>query len=128
MTKTPSQKWNDVIQIHKKNCQKITKISKSIRYVGVINMFGRTLTGVIQPGTKPLLKSEQVKNEFFIISTLITLRNDQSKAFGDLEQLILKHKKVTIVAFQQKNITYYISIDSNIKNIEKIILKIKKII
>ncbi len=128
MTKTPSQKWNESILIHKKNCQQVTKISKSIRYVGVINQFGRTLTGLIQPGTKPSLKAEQVKNEFFIISNLITLRNDQTTAFGELDYIILKHKKVIIVAFQQKKNTYYVSIDSDVKDLEKIILKIKKLI
>ena len=79
MRKTPADKWKETISKYKLQCQKIMRVSKSIRYTGVINEFGRTLTGIIKPGVKPLLKSEQVKNEFFIISTLMTLRKDPSK-------------------------------------------------
>ena len=53
---------------------KYSEISNSIRYAGVINVYGRTLTGIVRPNQKPLLKSEQIKNEFFIISNLISLR------------------------------------------------------
>ena len=68
MAKTPEQKWTESIQGYRKKCQQVLNLSKSIRYVGVINKYGRTLTGIIRPGIKPLLKSEDAKNEFFIIS------------------------------------------------------------
>jgi len=74
MAITPEQKWKSSILEYRKKCLKIMKISDSIRYVGVINEYGRTLTGMITPKIKPLLKAEDVKNEFFIISTLMTLR------------------------------------------------------
>ena len=128
MAKTPAEKWKEQIQNYKKNCQKIMKTSKSLRYVGVINEYGRTLTGIIQPGLKPLLNSEQVKNEFFIISTLMTLRKSYAKKIGELDFMLLSHPKVTILAFQRKNITYYVSIDIKTKNIENLVSKIKKIL
>ena len=128
MAKTPAEKWKEQIQNYKKNCQKIMKTSKSLRYVGVINEYGRTLTGIIQPGLKPLLNSEQAKNEFFIVSTLTTLRKEPSKALGDLDYVILKHKKATIIAFQKTSVTYYLSFSDKLPNIEKIITKVKKVI
>ena len=128
MAKTPEQKWKDTITKYKKQCQKIMGVSKSIRYAGVINEFGRTLTGTVRPGTKPLLKSEQVKNEFFVISTLMSLRKDTSNSVGKLDHVILQHQKVTIVILQKKNITYYVSIDRKEKGLEKIISSIKKMI
>ena len=128
MAKTPEQKWKDTITKYKKQCQKIMGVSKSIRYAGVINEFGRTLTGTVRPGTKPLLKSEQVKNEFFIISTLMTLRKEPSNAIGKLDYVVLKHVKVSILAYQKNNITYYVSIDAKEKGLDKIIPKIKKLI
>ena len=76
MQKTPADKWKATISKYKSQCQKIMGVSKSIRYTGVINEYGRTLTGIVRPGVKPLLKSEQVKNEFFIISTLMSLRKN----------------------------------------------------
>ncbi|HSG74035.1 MAG TPA: hypothetical protein VLA01_02440 [Nitrosopumilaceae archaeon] len=128
MQKTPADKWKATISKYKSQCQKIMGVSKSIRYTGVINEYGRTLTGIVRPGVKPLLKSEQVKNEFFIISTLMTLRKGPSSAVGKLNYVVLKHQKVTILAYQKDNVTFYISIDAKEKALDKIIPKIQKLI
>ena len=128
MANTPAEIWKDkIIQLRKK-CQSILEISDSIRYAGVVNAYGRTLTGIVRPNVKPLLKSEQVKNEFFIISTLMTLRRDTVNAVGKLDYVLLQHQKVSIVIFQKDDLTYYISIDRTEKNIDKIITSIKKLI
>jgi hypothetical protein len=128
MVKTPSEKWKKSILKYKKQCQSILKISNNIRYVGVINNYGRTLTGVIRPNLKPLLKSEEVKHEFFIISTLFSLRKDGTNSLGKLDHIILKHSKVNVIVFQKSNVTFYISINSKEKSLDKIITLIKKII
>ena len=128
MVKTPADKWKDTIIKYRKQCQNILKFSKSIRYAGVINVYGRTLTGIVRPDLKPLLKSEQVKNEFFVISTLMSLRKNTFNAIGKLEHMILQHQKITIVVLQKNDITYWVSINKKEKNIEKIIASIKKII
>lgn len=128
MAKTPAEIWKDKIIQYRKKCQNILQISDSIRYAGVVNAYGRTLTGIVRPNVKPLLKSEQVKNEFFIISTLMTLRRDTVNAIGKLDYVLLQHQKVSIVIFQKDDLTYYISIDRAEKNTDKIITGIKKII
>lgn len=128
MVKTPAEKWKLNIIKFRKQCQVILKLSNSIRYVGVINNYGRTLTGIINPSLKPLLKSEQIKNEFFILSTLMTLRKDVVTTMGQLEHGVLQHQKVTIVILQKNNVTYYITINKKEKNLEKIISTIKKTI
>ncbi len=127
MVKTPAEKWKDTIIKYRKQCQNILKLSNSIRYAGVINVYGRTLTGIVRPNLKPLLKSEQVKNEFFIISTLMSLRKNTSTV-GRLEYMILQHQKITIVVLQKNDITYYVSINKKEKGLEKIISSIKKTI
>jgi hypothetical protein len=127
MSKTPEQKWKDSIISYRKNCQKIIMISKSIRYAGVINEYGRTLTGMIQPGIKPILKPEDAKNEFFIVSNLITLRHAQTKAFGLLDHIVLQHKKATIVCIPNENIVYYVSLNPGVKSLDEIIRKIKRL-
>ena len=128
MVKTPAEKWKDTIIKYRKQCQSILKLSNSIRYAGVINVYGRTLSGIIQPNRKPLLKPEDIKNEFFIISTMMSLRKNTSNAVGKLEHMILQHQKITIVVLQKNNITYWVSINRKEKGIEKIIASIKKII
>lgn len=127
MNRTPQQKWNNTITNFRKKCQQIIKVSKNIRYVGVINKYGMTLTGIIGPEVKPLLKAEQVKNEFFIISTLMTLRKTSVPSLGELDYVILNHQKALIVLFQRNKITYYVSIDRKEKELNRIIQKIKKL-
>ncbi|HSB57813.1 MAG TPA: DUF6659 family protein [Nitrosopumilaceae archaeon] len=130
MTKTPNQKWTDEIVEHRKKCQGILLISPVIRYVGLINEYGRTLTGIIKQGTTPLLKPAQVRNEFFLISTLLSMRRNNHLAIGDMDYSIFKHKKVTLLAFSKKEGTYYISLDPNVSFdlLSEIIGKIKKLI
>jgi hypothetical protein len=128
MIKSPSDKWKKSILKYRKQCQSIIQISNNIRYVGVINNYGRTLTGVIKPNLKPLLKSEEVKQEFFIISTLFSLRKNGVNSLGKLDYIILKHSKVNVIVFQKSDITFYVSINSKEKSLDKIISLIKKTI
>ena len=128
MKKTPAAKWQDAVISYKKKCQSILQLSDHVRYAGVINAYGRTLTGIIKPNVKPLLKSEEVKNEFFIVSTLISLRQSSEKEIGKLDYVILKHTKTHIVILHKNNVTFYISINPKEKNSEQLVSKIKKII
>ena len=128
MKKTPTDRWQNTITNYKKKCQNILKLSNNIRYAGVINAYGRTLTGVIKPKLTPLLKSEEVKNEFFIVSTLISLRQASDSSVGKLDYMLLKHSKVHIIILHKKEITFYISIDPKEKNFEQLVSKIKKTI
>ena len=128
MVKTPADKWKETIIKYRIQCQNILKISNNIRYAGVVNAYGRTLTGIIQPNLKPLLQSEDFKNELFVISTLISLRKESVSAIGKLEHVVLQHQKITIVILQKNNVTYYVSINKTEKGLEKIISSIKKTI
>lgn len=128
MVKTPAEKWKETVIKYRKQCQKILEISNSVRYAGVVNAYGRTLTGMIKPNLKPLLQSEDFKNELFVISTLTSLRKNSLDTIGKLEHVVLQHKKITIVVLQKNNVTYYVSINRKEKSLEKIISSIKKII
>ena len=128
MKKTPADKWQDAVISYKKQCQSILKLSEHVRYAGVINAYGRTLTGIIKPNVKPLLKSEEIKNEFFIVSTLISLRQSSENDLGKLDYVILKHSKTNIIILHKNNVTFYVSINPKEKNSEQLVSKIKKII
>jgi hypothetical protein len=128
MVKTPADKWKETIIKYRIKCQNILKISNNIRYAGVVNAYGRTLTGIIQPNLKPLLQSEDFKNELFVISTLISLRKKSISTIGKLEHVVLQHQKITIVILQKNNVTYYVTINKTEKSLEKIISLIKKTI
>jgi len=128
--KTPSQKWTEQITQYRKKCQNILELSKSIRYVGLVNEYGRTLTGVLRPGLATLLSNESTRNEFFLVSTMLTMRNKASSALGNMDSVVIKHDKVTLVIFQRKEGVYYISVNKSVTPdaVNQIIIKIKKII
>ena len=128
MAKTPADRWKDTVSRYRRRCQKIMALSPGIRYAGAINAYGRTLAGMVRPGLRPLLKSEQVKNEFFVVSTLMSLRKSTSATAGSLSHVILEHQKVTILILAKKDITYYVSINKGQRNLDGIISKIKGII
>ena len=130
MQKTPNQKWNEQITQYRKKCQSILELSKSIRYVGLVNEYGRTLTGIFRPGLATLLSNEPARNEFFLVSTMLAMRNKASSALGNMDSATIRHDKVTLVVFQRKEGIYYISINKSATPdaVNKIIIKIKKII
>jgi predicted transcriptional regulator len=130
VNKTPNQNWIEKISAYKKKCQCILDISSSIRYVGLINQYGRTMTGIIKPGTNILLKSESARNEFFLVSALFNMRNKIDTAIGTMDYAIFKHDKVTLFVLQSKEGIYYVSLNGNVAPdvTVKIISKIKKII
>ena len=130
MEKTSRQRWVEQISQHRKRCQKILAISRSIRYVGLINEYGRTLTGIIRHGMTAILSDEPARNEFFLTSILLSMRKKASHALGNTDYVIFRHDKVTIIAFQRDEGTYYISVSKNMtpKVITKTISKIKKVI
>ena len=130
MQKTPSQKWTEQITQYRKKCQSILELSKSIRYVGLVNEYGRTLTGIFRPGLATLLSNEPARNEFFLVSTMLAMRNKASSALGNMDSATIRHDKVTLVIFQRKEGIYYISINKSITPdaVNQVITKIKKII
>ena len=127
MKKSDILKWNTILAKYKTKCEKISNISKSIRYVGVINLHGRTLAGKITSGTKPLFSPNQVRNEFFAITTSAKLRKQSLSAIGELNYIIFNHKKVIILLFQDKDAVYYITFESRSNPSKSIIEKIRKI-
>lgn len=130
MKATPSQRWNEEIAKYKKKCQQILGLSTSIRYVGLINQYGRTLTGIIRPGTKILLRPDPARNEFFLVSTVFNMRNKIDSAIGSLDYAVFRHNKVTLLVFQSREGIYYVSMSKNVTtdSMAKIVAKIKKVI
>ena len=120
--------WTKFISIHRKKCEKILSFSKDIRYVGVFNEYGRTISGKIRSGIKPMFSSNAVREEFFAIASIMKLKEKSAKTLGDIEFIIISHKKINILLFYKNNITYYITISSKIKLNSVLINKIKKLI
>ena len=128
MEKKSIQKWEKSREILRRNCKEIISLSKSIRYVGVINEHGRTLSGTLKPGIKPMFSREQVRDEFFAISSFMKLRNKAVTPIGKLNYILLNHQKVNSLVLQNKTITYYITFAKEVVPTESLIKKIIKLV
>ncbi len=120
--------WKKLIDIHRKNCETIINYSKDIRYAGAFNEYGRTIAGKIKPGVKPIFSANSVREEFFAIASTMRLRQKTAKELGNLEYVLIYHKKINIMLFSQKDITYYITLNSKINPSSALVDKIKKLI
>jgi hypothetical protein len=123
-----SQSWAKTVTQNRKKCERILSISKDIRYAGVFNEYGRTISGKIRPGVKPIFSPDSVRHEFFAIASMMRLREKTSKTLGDVDSISLIHKKINILLFYKNGITYYITINKKNKLNTVLLSKLKKII
>ena len=100
---------------NKENCHKLLLLSQKVRYVGMINNFGKTISGQLRPGLVPLLNVEQAINEHFIEATRNQLRKAFDSSLGPtLYTLTVNEKVITLTFPLQSGGYYYITLDNDI--------------
>ena len=118
--------------VYHDKCIAFLNISEKIRYVGIINRFGRTLSGKLRKDVKPLLSPEQARDEHFIESTRQQLRNSFESSIGTTIFSITKNEFVTLVLVPSKtndDVLYYATVDNDVSldEINNIINKVIEI-
>ena len=128
MNENKDNRSKEIVALYQDICLSILKISDSIRYVGIINRFGRTITGKLKNGMKPILTPEQARDERYIESTRQYLRRSLEISTGKSLFTIEKNENVTFLLIPQitKDILYYITIekDAELNEINEIINEI----
>ncbi len=118
----------DEITINQEKCLSFLKISEKIRYVGIINKFGRTITGKLKNGIRPLLTPEQARDERYIESTRQQLRKALEVSVGKSIYTIEKNENVVFLLIPDgfEDIFYYLTLekDTPLTEIDDIINKI----
>jgi hypothetical protein len=118
----------DERSINQEKCISILKISEKIRYVGIINRFGRTVTGKLKNGIRPLLTPEQARDERYIESTRQQLRKALNTTIGKSIFTIEKNENVTflLIPEETQDLFYYITMekDTSLDEINEIIDRI----
>ena len=105
----------------KEKCRNLLLLSQRIRYVGIINNFGRTVAGQLRAGLVPLLNVEQAINEHFVEATRNQLRKAFDAALGTtLYTLTVNEKVITLTFPFRSGGFYYITIDNDISSEELI--------
>ena len=117
-------------QRNREKCRKILDLSIKIRYVGVVNKFGRTLAGQLRIGIIPLLQADEVRNECFIEATRSQLRKNFEASIGKTEFTLTENEKVKTLTLSYQNYYYYITIEKDTidPDLEKIIKSIKTLL
>ena len=120
-------------QRNKEKCQMLLKISPKIRFVSIINEFGRTLAGQLRKGTVPLFNVEEARNEFFIEATTTRLRRNFESSIGKMEfTLTVNEKVIILIVLLTASIgrLYYFTLDkrSSLQEISEIKDTAKKLI
>jgi len=100
---------------NKERCHDLLLASQKVRYVGMINNFGRTIAGRLRAGLVPLLNVEHAINEHFIEAT----RNQLCKAFdpvlgSTLYTLTVNQKVITLTIPNKFGGYFYITLDNDI--------------
>jgi hypothetical protein len=100
-------------QKNKEKCQALLKLSPKIRYVGIVNEFGRTLAGQLRKGVVPLFRVEEARNEFFIEATRNRLKISFEHSIGKTEFTLTVSEKVIIliVPTSTRRHLYYFTFD-----------------
>ncbi|MDP8906851.1 MAG: hypothetical protein M3M87_04895 [Thermoproteota archaeon] len=105
----------DEMAINKEKCLSFLNISEKIRYVGIINKFGRTITGKLKSGIRPLLTPEQARDERYIESTRQQLRKALEVSIGKSLFTIEKNENVTFLLIPDKSNDnfYYMTLEKD---------------
>ena len=122
---------NDDKLTFQRKCVDILDISDKIRYVGILNKFGRTIAGKLRKETKPLLSPDQARDEHFIESIRQQLRNSFDNSIGKTHHSITKNEHVILILIpsQSQEVLYYITTDKDttLDHVNDIITHVKKL-
>jgi uncharacterized protein DUF6659 len=111
----------------RKICKQFLELSPKIRYVGLMNNFGRTISGQLRKGVIPLFSPDEARDENFLEATRNQLRKKFEKAIGKTRFTITENEKVKIVTIPITRGFFYITLEKDTENREilKIIESIK---
>ncbi len=110
-----TDKNNLTKSIYQNKCLEFLNISENIRYVGILNRFGRTIAGRLRKEIQPLLSPDQARDEHFIESVRQQLRNSFNTSIGKTLFSITKNEFVILLLIPSENqdVLYYITIDKD---------------
>lgn len=101
------------IRKNKEICARILALHPKIRYVGMINAFGKTIAAELRKGLRPLFKTEEARDEFFLTGMRESLRKSFVPSLGRNHFTLSVHEKVRIVSFSNDRTTFYVTLEKD---------------
>lgn len=99
---------------HQMICQKISRISPYIRFVGVIGNKGELMAYYRRPNLNPMLNERNTQHQFANISINTGLDAEFDNDLGEVEFVWEERKKVQTISFAVKKDRVWISIDRKV--------------
>jgi len=80
-------------------CDKIIKLDRNIRFVGVVNSRGEVIEGGFQQGVEPLLNGTDEQQMYIQSLWNLTALESYRDRLGRVRYSITEHEKVTLLTF-----------------------------
>ena len=106
---------------------RIIKLDRNIRFVGVVNSRGEVIEGGFQHGVQPLLEGTDEQQMYIQSLSNMTMFQNYSDRLGKVRYSITEHEKVTLMTFPLDDGILCVSASPK-ANISKIRNKVSKVI
>lgn len=92
----------------------ISRISRYVRFVGIINSKGKLMAYERRSGLKPLLNTQKTSNQFSHLAIQTGMVAEFNKQLGTARFIWEERDKVQTIAFAVGKNTVWVSIDKNV--------------
>src|SRR5215212_4286595 len=109
-------------------CDRIVKLDRSIRFVGIVNNRGEVIEGGFKQGVEPLLNGTDEQQMYIHSLSNLTMLQSYSERLGMVRYSITEHEKVTLMTFPHGDGILCVSAMSkaNMDNIRDKVMKVLK--
>nr|AFD03298.1 hypothetical protein [uncultured archaeon W4-93a] len=85
-------------QIYDENCKKLLD-EKEIRFAGIINEYGKLISGGFKEGLTPLEDNETKLQSFMEFVSKVSIRKEFDESLGPINYLAARRDKAVLVSF-----------------------------
>jgi len=85
-------------QIYDENCKKLLD-EKEIRFAGIINEYGKLISGGFKEGLTPLEDDETKLQSFMEFVSKVSIRKEFDESLGPINYLAARRDKAVLVSF-----------------------------
>ena len=80
-------------------CERIIKLDRSIRFVGIVNNKGEVIEGGFKQGVEPLLNGTDEQHMYIHSLSNLTMLQSYNDRLGEVRYSLTEHEKVTLMTF-----------------------------
>ena len=111
-------------------CDRIIKIDRNIRFVGIVNNKGEVIEGGFKEGVEPLLNETDEQQMYIQSLSNLTLLQSYSDRLGKVRYSITEHERVALITFPLGSGILCLSVmpKADISKIKNRVLRVLKIL